>query len=533
MRTLLRIGAAILSALLLIAGLATAVIVGPDDTVFTKPSAVGRGAEPVITAPDMFGYDNFRLSVRAEAPGGVFVGTAHPVDIADLTRDAAHTTIDRFEPSGVRGKEHDGPPLEVSPRDAEVWTESVHGTGPQTLSMTVNDGASPQFLISPSGEQPATVSLGANVDGAFVVGLLTALLGLALALSVGWGWRRQRRRRGGAAAARDTDPRRAPGSGSTLTRGLATVVIAAVTVPLTGCGSIPRSVDPEVPATKLALSDDEVETVLADYDRRNNAAIALANAPRYSSRGWSAADTGPLLLEDRYRTRWAQVFKDKQRVEPVRHRPGTAYAPSFARYPMFALVGSTARSTGKGRGEESDTIELRVVERSRASAPWLASASVTVLADRLPDAGQVSAATRGDLRRLDKGLAPTLGYLRTGRGLTKPPQGLRGLRRYVEAKKPDYVDRVSVLLQDYDRGTPWARAVRVEDGVLGVKVLHVRVLQYAEPGTTMRWLAPYSRVRGSGDDTYLAIDYQVTLAALVPDDGDPVLLGGRVHEVGG
>ena len=80
---------ALLALLVLASGASVAAFVGSDDTVFNRPAELGEDGRPVLTDPDLLAYEGVTVTLRASAPGGVFIGTAHPVDVADYVGDSS------------------------------------------------------------------------------------------------------------------------------------------------------------------------------------------------------------------------------------------------------------------------------------------------------------------------------------------------------------------------------------------------------------------------------------------------------------
>jgi hypothetical protein len=76
------------------------------------------------------------------------------------------------------------------------------------------------------------------------------------------------------------------------------------------------------PALKSA---DEAVALMADYDTRNNAAIAKAAS--FDASGWSASDTGLALLTDEMATKLDQARNQAPDGAPLTHTGAVAHAP--------------------------------------------------------------------------------------------------------------------------------------------------------------------------------------------------------------
>ena len=92
---------ALLGLVLLLGGAGAAAYVGSDDTVFNRPAALGADGRPVLTAPDLLAWDGVTVTLRAEAPDGVFIGTAHPVDVADFVGRSTRVRLEGVTLDGV------------------------------------------------------------------------------------------------------------------------------------------------------------------------------------------------------------------------------------------------------------------------------------------------------------------------------------------------------------------------------------------------------------------------------------------------
>ena len=111
-----------LAALLVMgAGAAVAGFVGSDDTVFNRPTELGEDGRPILTAPDLLAYDGITVTLRASAPGGVFIGTAHPVDVADFVGDSSRIRLTNVTRTGVTSEDVGSKPP-VQPAEADFWT---------------------------------------------------------------------------------------------------------------------------------------------------------------------------------------------------------------------------------------------------------------------------------------------------------------------------------------------------------------------------------------------------------------------------
>ena len=126
---------ALLGLVCLLAGAGAAAWVGSDDTVFNRPAALGADGRPVLTAPDLLAWDGVTVTLRAEAPAGVFIGTAHPVDVADFVGRSSRVRLEGVTLDGVVAEDA-GRGAPVHPEDVDFWTRAMSGTGPRSSRST-------------------------------------------------------------------------------------------------------------------------------------------------------------------------------------------------------------------------------------------------------------------------------------------------------------------------------------------------------------------------------------------------------------
>lgn len=134
----------------------------------------------------------------------------------------------------------------------------------------------------------------------------------------------------------------------------------------------------------------QAQQLLADYDKRNNAAIKAANPPTFDTSVWKKADTGPVLESDEYWTRHEQLGpKGEQEagpplrttalevLGPVRHRDGAV---------AFVRVEARGREeTGSSTSAADEDDSWMVMVRKSSKAPWLLWNEIPALAGTMPD----------------------------------------------------------------------------------------------------------------------------------------------------
>ena len=321
---------ALLAFLLMAAGTAAAGFVGSDDTVFNRPTQLGEDGRPLLTAPDLLAYEGVTVTLRASAPDGVFIATAHPVDVADFVGDSARIRLTSVTRTGVVAEDV-GSGDRVEPAEADFWTASMSGTGVEELTLD-RDTSANQWVIAPvGGVGPTTVSFGITVDGLFTWALVAAATGaLVLLLCVELLLRSRRKPRPPvaehptaadriAAFVPDEAHRPAPAAGKR--KAHRAFLAVALSLSLAGCtveDLLPtKRQATDLATTKVALTKAELPSLLASYDQRLRTAIEAARPPRYRSTKWRLADRGPALESDLFGTRVGKLTSLGRRSVPT------------------------------------------------------------------------------------------------------------------------------------------------------------------------------------------------------------------------
>ncbi|GAB3585462.1 hypothetical protein [Calidifontibacter terrae] len=115
-----------------------------------------------------------------------------------------------------------------------------------------------------------------------------------------------------------------------------------------------------------ALNASGVKAILADYDRRNNPAIARSATGDDS--GWAAADSGGVLAADRYQTAAAAAMAQK-----VEGKPQTSVADAFregADGQGRWLLTSHTRSSKDEKGKIVTVTDYHALVPGSGSAGW-------------------------------------------------------------------------------------------------------------------------------------------------------------------
>lgn len=541
----MRWGAAALALLGLLVMLGAAVVaglVGSDDTIVTEPARIGGDGRPVLTAPELLAYEGVSITLRAWAPEGVFVATAHPVDVADFVGDTSRVRLDSVTSTGVRSEElGSGPP--VDPASADFWTHSL--SGPETAELTlVRDSAAAQWVIAPlAGEGPTTITFAVTRPGLFrtALGCLAAgVLLLLVAVEVLLRSRptRRRRRRGSHTGSHTSGPpsaaeriaafvpnhQRPVGGSRKLTR--SGVVVTVLALALSGC--TPADLLPAQRAagalatSKVALAHTEVPELFASYRARLARAVKAASPPHYREGRWRLADQGPALASDRFGTRVARLTGLGRQSVP-NHRGLTAYSPRFEAYPMWSLVASKA----------SGQTRIDLFTRESVMSPWLRAggSALTELPDGvLPDAGRPRQAADSDAAA-----AATVAwrdYLTSGErddrlGLDS---GSRTWRENIADLGARAMFRSASVTVEPAGRTNVSRVVSIADGALALVVLDVTTRLVGRPDLRVGWAPPYAKYRASRGGVLALRNLAVGVVHL-PEQGAPQLLGSSFSEV--
>lgn len=516
---------ALLAFLLMAAGASVAAFVGSDDTVFNRPAELGQDGRPVLTAPDLLAYEGVTVTLRASAPEGVFIGTAHPVDVADFVGDSSRIRLTSVTRTGVVAEDV-GSGAPAQPASADFWTGSMSGTGVEEL--TLNRGTSAaQWVIAPmSGVGPTTVSFGITVDGIFTWALIAFGLGALVLLAcveLLLRWRRRRRalspaERIAAYVPSDTVPTPAPVSDGKH-RAKRSALAVVLVMSLAGCtyeDLLPtKRQSAELATTKVALTRDELPALFESYDARLRTAIEAARPPRYRSDKWRLADRGPALESDLFGTRVGELTQLGRRSVP-KHEGVEVFSGRFGSYPMWALaVSKVARET-----------RVDVFTKPSVQAPWLRQAGTT-LSDSLPAPGRPSR-----LPHADQAAAATAAwrdYLQSGSKdarLTLDPSSKEWRDNIADLGSRAMFRGYTVSVQPDDL----SRVVEVDDGALAIVALRVTTRLDGRPDLMVRWAPPYGKYRPAKGGVLSFSNIAVGLIHL-PRNGSPTLLGSTFSEV--
>ncbi|GAB3252966.1 hypothetical protein GCM10027425_11900 [Alteromonas gracilis] len=495
-----------------------AAYVGPDDTVLLEPQSVEAPAgTPVVSTPELLSYRDMVLVVRAESAGEVFLGAGNPVDVESVVADVPHFRLTGIDRDALLGKTTTVDEAEPLPDLGAMtgWTESSVGAGPQQIAIDL-DGTPTRLLAASTDEEPFTLQFGVRLDGLFWTLLAVAGVGAALSLLAVLLHRRARRERSAEKPGETAAPTlRTEEPARPLARTAALLIPALV---LSGCAWIPQQVETTTPTT-VAMTEDELEPALEDYDRRNNAAIKAASPPEFDAAAWLDVHSGPLLNQTTYSTVLDDLLRSKERGKRVIHEPVEVYSPTFTTYPVWTLV--TSRTSDPGE----DEVNLSVFTQESAAAPWMRRTTAAVSEADLPAATDPQPAPNGG--REAEVLVDRLGAFLQGRRVPglQVDRNAREFRRDITdpKRREDTVRGYRLSILRTTEREDELRVVAVDGGRLAVAVRHVRLTYLANKGRELRWNPGYDQVNGRSA-AGIHRDYNLIAVMSLPDDGVPQVL---------
>jgi hypothetical protein len=202
MRRLARVFLLVIGSIVTLAGLAAALLAGPDDTVTTGERELTSETVALVSSASLFDFMGPSLHVAATADNGreVFVGVAHEVDVNEYLGGIAYDQVARLRfPRSYELERVDGAVTGVEPEPASRDWWYVQSAGPDRQVVDYPLGADPvnAVVMGADGDPPLAVSLelGLQIDNLFVTALLVLAIGLGLILVAIVALRRRRRTR--------------------------------------------------------------------------------------------------------------------------------------------------------------------------------------------------------------------------------------------------------------------------------------------------------------------------------------------------
>ncbi|MFX4285889.1 hypothetical protein ACQBJO_10895 [Janibacter sp. G349] len=534
----LRLLTGLVATLLLLGGVAVAILLGPDDTWRGEPAALPDSAPVIATAPQLLNVAGIDLVVSARASTGeVFVGAGHPVHVQDYLDGVTHTEIDELSADGVGGSQpRDGDRAypAAPPADLDVWEEQQVAQD-VTVAVPLTEEAPVQVVALPAkaGGAAPEVGIGYGLPGAFVAGLVAAVVGLLLLVgTVVWGRRAKRARRTAPATAPEALAESAPAQATTVTRGATRVAAVGVVAVLAAGCSIPQQVDHGKAPGVVPLEAADAQAALDDYDVRNNAAIKASHTGDGSR--WRAADAGPVLAKDLVEAKTNAVDRPTTKAVTFTHEVEETFAAPQSAYPQWFVVSYTSSPDPESKG-----VGLSLQTRDHVTEPWRGYSSVWVdegAPTPLPPAQ--AAPSADDLERaeevddllatwVEEGEAPGLQVTKElADHRAEMNTTSRGVSRFANSSDP--------WGGAEDRTAPGGsvRAVRVKEGLLVLTDQEWENRGYLEADFQWRLDATDKKVFPQQDETNVyGRDFALSAAILVPDSGDARVLGARAPRV--
>lgn len=531
-RVVLSVLLGLLGGPLLLIGAGLAVAAGPDDVVMGKETQIEQGA--AYSTPEAFAFDRLPVTVRVEAMGEAYVGVGNPVDVLDVVKgtravEIAKTPLTRV--SGAAGSGKEVPDASQAP----WWHEKVSGSGTQELNVTLT-GEPVSFLAASRDGAPIKLAFGYRIGGIFAVSLGIAGVGALLLVGAIVLLARKRERPSEwqpphppAPYAKQAPVRpavsRPPAGGLYRRLGMA-AGFSVVAFSLTGC-SMPASVELDA-ASKVSLRKDDVADLMKDWNKRNNKAIKANQPGKWKAEAWTKADSGPVLAKDQLTSAVNEGFDVRDRPPTWTAVPGRVWSVQLSEYPMWAVVEVSVKGAKKAK-----LTRLAVYEQQDALSPWKVRSSLGVKKKAVPPEVEGAApASAAATKQVEEVAAKIDAYLEK----PKKIDGLDGFKKLAEpgeeiaAYASDMgVDMIRTTAEPFDKTS--TRMVQTSDGVLAMLDYTTDSIVGGQ-GTEWEWNPPYDEFRSRAGKN-LSIRTAVTVAVLVPKDGDPSVLGVEYGEIMG
>lgn len=335
LRVVLGLLVAVAGLLAMVAGAAAALYVGRDDTVDTGPRQLTSKGAAIATNERLLEYHGPTLHVSAtpkDPKRQLFLGVARDFDVISYLGGRQHSELTEVKVRPVRlgTQEIAGARTPLTRPAALDWWVL---TGSGSLAWPIEDGPYALVIMNADGTPAvdADVTIGLEVDGAFVTCLLVAAAGLILlAAGLLLAFRR-----------RDRPARVLPAA-------LALFV-------LTGCAALPEKNATDT-LTRPAVTEQAAKDLLTRYDKVSNTAGA-----KQDDRLIATVEAGPQLLDSRA---WSRIRRaHKQKYEPYTFVAPRLGLPEFGSYPMSFVVTAELSTDRRVRG-------LGLFERRSAGDPW-------------------------------------------------------------------------------------------------------------------------------------------------------------------
>ncbi|WP_053205312.1 hypothetical protein [Jiangella muralis] len=583
LRTVLAVALIVLGTPLLLAGAATAVYVGPDDTVEYARADVGGEGSVAATAVGIATVTGpvLHVSARMADDGDVFVGVGHRIHVDSYLDGVAQQTVTAADLRGeVTSSSEDGSPAPAAPPgDLDWWESSASGSGWRGVSYELTDEPVRVVVMSPSASgEPLDVelSLGVEVDGIFVTAVLVGVGGLLL---IGAGvlliWLRRRRRKReralrvvpdeekdeapkpppdepGEKDPKDEQPAPEPEKVATVTPlpkrplpertppppapapppkpSARIAVVLGLTGLVTACAQVPGEIDAGARDALIpAITSDRAEGFFEQYNEVVGAAASgSGDAPLADVEG------GALLATSQFAAEEQAATGAVPEGPPSAVTPSVVLSPQVGEYPMWAIV--TGQSSAGGAPS------WFLLTRENAASPWLASLAVhpaegTSVTAPLTADGAAVVADDDATRRGDEVLEALRAYGETGEepegidltladGLTNlPAHGLQ-----LGTAPPEFGTATrSCAVEDAGR-THW---LQTEYGAVTLASISCTQSVTVNPGySVVIEAAGLGTIPGGSQISQAEISQNATFILSVDTDGSATVIGQRMQPIG-
>ena len=317
--------------------------------------------------------------------------------------------------------------------------------------------------------------------------------------------------------------------------GIALRLVATVSAVALAAGcSIPQRVDHGTEPGVVPLEEADAQTMLDDYDRRNNAAIKKSDAGDGSL--WATADAGPNLAVDALVARTAKFYPPRKDDDgDFIHEVRDVYEVEQPGYPLWSLIDVDLPNSDLGGGQY-----LRLYTRDGATEPWKGYTSV-YLPSRLvtPLDAQAATPSAKDLLTAAQWDDELTRWIAAGK-----ESDLRISRDLMEsygdmAATPKGVARIDHSV------SPWGgradgrteqdgpvRVLRVKQGLLVITNKQWERNLYLEQGFEWKQATRERKIHGPHHrDLVYDEHYLLSAAILIPDSGAPSVIGSDVERV--
>lgn len=567
LRTVLAVALIVLGTPLLLAGAATAVYVGPDDTVEYARAGVGGDGSVAATAVDIATVTGpvLHVSARAADDGDVFVGVAHRIHVDSYLDGVGQQTVTAADLRGeVTSSSEPGAPAPAAPPgDLDWWESSSSGSGWRGVSYELTDEPLRVVVMSPSASgEPldAELSFGAEVDGIFLTGVLVGAGGLLL---IGGGvlliWLRRRRRKRALRAVPDEEatagepaekepekekvatvtplpkrplPQRTPPppAPSPPPKPSARVaVVLGLSGLVTACAQVPGEIDQAARDALIpAITSDRAEGFFDRYNEAVGAAVSGSGvAPLAEVEG------GALLATSQFAAEEQQVTGAGPDGPPPAVAPSVVLSPQVGEYPMWAVV--------TGESDAGGAPSWFLLTREDAASPWLASLAVhpaegpSVTAPLTAD-GAAVVADDDAVRRGEEVLEALRAYGETGEepegidlsladGLTHlPTHGLQ-----LDTAPPEFGTATRSCALENPGDVRW---LQTEYGAVALASISCTQSVTVNPGfTVVIEAAGLGTIPGGSQISQAEISQNATFILSVDTDGSATVIGQRMQPI--